>query len=205
MALQPSLRPLIIIGKQEAPHTLEFYLDYVCPFSAKISRVIDGVLKPLFEIGGKYDGKVKVIFRPQVQPWHATSTFVHEAGLAVARVSPHNFWPFSLALFKRQEEYFDIPASTLTPLQIREKLAALASEVIGSSAAGDFAGLLKLKTTPNGGTGVTDDLKYTVKVSRQNGIHVSPSAVWDGVLANEVSSSWGEKEWNDWLANKVTA
>ena len=33
--------------------------------------------------GGQYDGKVKVIFRNQVQPWHASSTFVHEAGLAV--------------------------------------------------------------------------------------------------------------------------
>lgn len=44
---------------------------------------IDKILKPLFSKGGKYDGKVKAVFRLQVQPWHAASTLTHEAGLAV--------------------------------------------------------------------------------------------------------------------------
>lgn len=43
----------------------------------------------------------------------------------------------------------------------------------------------------------------TVKFSRQNGIHVSPTVLWDGLQANEISSSWGEKEWNEFLAAKV--
>ncbi|KAJ7055102.1 hypothetical protein C8F01DRAFT_1161061 [Mycena amicta] len=203
MALQPTLRPLVIAGTVDAPHTLDIFLDYVCPFSAKMSRAIDSVLVPLLGPNGKYHGKIKVIFRPQVQPWHGTSTFVHEAGLAVARVSPESFWPFSLALFKRQGEYFDIPSSTLTPLQIREKLAALAAEVIPANAAGDFSELLALKSSPNGGNAVTDDLKYTIKFSRQNSIHVSPTVLWDGLVANEISSGWGEKEWTDFLAAKV--
>lgn len=42
-----------------------------------------------------------------------------------------------------------------------------------------------------------------VKFSRQNSIHVSPTVLWDGLVANEVSSSWGEKEWNEFLATKV--
>lgn len=58
-------------------------VDYVCPFSAKIAISIDQVLKPLFDDSGKYAGKIKIIFRNQVQPWHASSTLVHEAGLAV--------------------------------------------------------------------------------------------------------------------------
>lgn len=120
MALQPSLRPLIILGRPEAPHTLDVFctsqagvtaiytncanvslliiVDYVCPFSAKLSRAVDNVLAPLLGPGGKYDGKVKVIFRNQVQPWHGSSTFVHEAGLAVARVAPEHFWKFSRAV-----------------------------------------------------------------------------------------------------------
>ncbi|KAJ6515262.1 hypothetical protein C8R45DRAFT_955860 [Mycena sanguinolenta] len=205
MALPPSLRALIIAGTPDAPHTLDIFLDYVCPFSAKLALAIDNVLVPLLGPGGKYHGKVKAIFRPQVQPWHASSTFVHEAGLAVARAAPESFWAFSLALFKRQGEYFDIPTSTCTPLQIREKLTALAEEAIPvpSSAFGRFADLLLLKSSPNGGTAVTDDLKYTVKFSRQNGIHVSPTVMWDGLIANEVSSSWGEKEWSDFLLAKV--
>ncbi|KAF9075071.1 hypothetical protein BDP27DRAFT_1315463 [Rhodocollybia butyracea] len=203
MALQPSLRPLIIAGSSSAPHTLDIFLDYVCPYSAKMSLAINSVLVPLLAEGGKYGGKVKVIFRPQVQPWHASSTLVHEAGLAVARVAPQQFWPFALALFKVQGEYFDIPTSNLTPLQVRDKLAKLAESVIGSNLSNEFKDLLALKSTPNGGNAVTDDLKYTIKFSRQNGIHVSPTVLWDGLVANEISSSWGEKEWTEFLAAKV--
>ena len=143
----------------------------------------------------------------------------------VARVAPDDFWKFSLALFKNQGDYFDIPSSTMTPLQIREKLATLAEETIGTEKAAQFKDLLALKSTPNGGTAVTDDLKYTgaygvglsseedilrpscitVKFSRQNGIHVSPTVLWDGLVANEISSSWGEREWTEFLEKKVVA
>ncbi|EIW61601.1 uncharacterized protein TRAVEDRAFT_35090 [Trametes versicolor FP-101664 SS1] len=206
MALQPSFqRALVIAGKYDAPHTLDVFLDYVCPFSAKIALAIDSVLKPLFAPGGKYDGKVKVIFRNQVQPWHASSTFVHEAGLAVARVAPEEFWKFSLALFASQRDYFDIPTSTLTPTEIREKLTTLVAESVSEDKAAPFKDLVTLKTTPNGGVDVTEDLKYTIKFSRQNGIHVSPTVLWDGLIANEISSSWGEREWTEFLEKKVTA
>ncbi|KIK64845.1 hypothetical protein GYMLUDRAFT_39804 [Collybiopsis luxurians FD-317 M1] len=203
MALQPSLRPLIIAGSASAPHTLDVFLDYVCPFSAKMALAIQNVLVPLCNEGGKYGGKVKVIFRNQVQPWHASSTWVHEASLAVARVAPQQFWQFSLALFKQQGEYFDIPTSTITPTEVRANLAKLAGEVIGNNLAGSVKDLLELKGSPNGGNAVTDDLKYTIKFSRQNGIHVSPTVLWDGLIAHEISSSWGEKEWTDFLAAKV--
>ena len=84
-------------------------------YSAKIANKIETILKPLLGPGGKYEGKVKVIVRLHVQPWHASSTLTHEAGLAVSqltlsslsiflviffkkvlRASPDNFWPFSL-------------------------------------------------------------------------------------------------------------
>ena len=169
-----------------------------------MALTIDNVLKPLFDAGGKYAGKVKVIFRPQVQPWHASSTLTHESALAVsmvshpssrshphscgrqiARASPESFWAYSLIvikhdlcqrspaahldahrqLFKHQTDYYDIPSSHLTPLQIRDRLADLAAQVAPSSAVSKFKELLLDSTTPNGGTGVTEDLKYTGKVT----------------------------------------
>ncbi|VDB97133.1 unnamed protein product [Peniophora sp. CBMAI 1063] len=205
MALQPSFRACIVAGSPAAPHTLDIFLDYVCPFSGKMTRAIDSVLKPLLDAGGQYEGKVKVIFRNQVQPWHASSTFVHEAGVAVAMVAPQKFWPFTVLLMNRQEEFYDIPSSKLTPLQIREQLADVASKSgLDDGELKAFKDALVLKSTPNGGTSVTDALKYTVKFARQNSIHVSPTVLWDGLVANEISSSWGEKEWSEFLAAKVT-
>jgi hypothetical protein len=48
----------------------------------------------------------------------------------------------------------------LTPLQIRAKLIDLAAGVIPPDAVERVKDLLALQGTPNGGTGVTDDLKY---------------------------------------------
>ncbi|KAJ7626193.1 hypothetical protein FB45DRAFT_923150 [Roridomyces roridus] len=203
MALQPSLRGLVIAGTLDSPHTLDIFLDYVCPFSAKIARAMDSVLVPLLGPGGKYHGKVKAIFRPQVQPWHASSTYVHEAGIAVARASPESFWAFSLELFRRQEEYFDSAVEKKTPSQIRSSLASLAAGILPPKAALVVADLIALAGPGNGGTAVSNDLKYTIKFARQNGIHVSPTVLWDGLIANEISSSWAEKEWTEFLTAKV--
>jgi hypothetical protein len=49
----------------------------------------------------------------------------------------------------------------MTPLQIREKLASIAGQLITKEQVITFNELLTLKPTPNGGNAVTDDLKYT--------------------------------------------
>ncbi|KAF8728323.1 hypothetical protein AX14_006794 [Amanita brunnescens Koide BX004] len=203
MALKPDLQPLVIAGLYSSPHTLDVFLDYVCPYSAKMIGTIDSVIKPLVDEGGEYYGKVKVIFRPQVQPWHATSTYTHEAGLAALRASPENFYKFSLTLFDHQREFYDQPASHLTAFQIRERLRDIAEEVLPEPMVEKFWNLLQLQSTPNGGIGVTDDLKYTIKFGRQNGIHVSPTVLWDGLVANEVSSSWVKNDWIEFLQKKI--
>jgi hypothetical protein len=74
-------------------HTLELYLDYVCPFSAKMFTTVYSSVLPL--IRQKYTSKVQIIFRQQIQPWHPSSTLVHEAGVAVLKLQPGKFWDFS--------------------------------------------------------------------------------------------------------------
>jgi len=124
-----------------------------------------------------------------------------------------------MQLFKRQEEFFDIPSQDLTPRQIRDKLAQIAAEVLPTQSIDAFKDLLTLKGSANGGNAVTDDLKYngkflyqenslfadpsSVKFSRQNGIHVSPTALWDGLVQNQISSSWEKEEWDDFLSKNV--
>lgn len=85
-----------------------------------------------------------------------------------------------LQLFTVQEDFYDVPTSTLSPVQIREKLADVAVGVIGADKRAAVLDLLAHKTTPNGGVAVTDDLKYLIKYARQNSIHGSPTVLWDG-------------------------
>jgi len=48
----------------------------------------------------------------------------------------------------------------------------------------------------------SDDI-VTVKFSRQNGIHVSPTVMWDGLIAGDISSGWAEAEWSKFLKENV--
>lgn len=78
-------------------HTLELYLDYVCPYSAKMYNTVYGSVFPL--IRQKYASKVQILFRQQIQPWHPSSTLVHEAGVAVLKLQPNKFFEFSKVHF----------------------------------------------------------------------------------------------------------
>ncbi|CAG8475189.1 1969_t:CDS:2 [Acaulospora colombiana] len=203
MALQPSLNPLLIHGSRDAANTLEFFWDYVCPFSKKSANCVENILKPL--LVSKYSGKVKIIFRPHPQPWHASSTFVHEAGIAVAKAAPESFWKYSLALFNAQDDFFDEPTLNMTPTQIREKLVELgkSSGALSADQVAAVEELLKPKGGGNSGIGATDDLKVCIKYGRQNSIHVSPTVLFNGLVANDVSSSWGEAEWSVFLEKNI--
>ena len=60
-----------------------------------------------------------------------------------------------------QEDFYDIPSSKRTPTETRGKLIELALPIVGEDKKGKLHDLLAHKTTPNGGTAVTDELKYT--------------------------------------------
>ncbi|KAI9495397.1 hypothetical protein BDB00DRAFT_870548 [Zychaea mexicana] len=62
------------LGSAVAPHTPEIYLGYaqVWPF-----------------VEQAYPNKVQLNFRQQVQPWHASSTLVHEAALVVEKIDAY--------------------------------------------------------------------------------------------------------------------
>ena len=151
---------------------------------------------------------MQFIFRPQVQPWHPSSTLVHEAGVAVSRVRPDRFWDFSAALFAAQKDYFDVSVVSETRNATYRRLARLAAE----SAAADEDEVYRLLEIPtaaaadgslNSGNAVTNDLKVVIKIARLVGVHVSPTVIFDGVVANEISSSWTEEQWVEWLNKNV--
>ena len=154
-------------------------------------------------IRSKYPDKVQFIFRQQIQPWHPSSTLVHEAGVAVLKTNPDKFWDFSKALFDKQTDYFDVNVVNETRNKTYERLSKLAGEVGLDSK--KIYELLEVSDKPdkdgsmNIGNKVTEDLKIIVKVwlarlliasvqhpsangvqvNRLLGIHVSPTVMFN--------------------------
>lgn len=93
MALAPKFAGLKYVAASGSGsnkiHTLQLYLDYVCPFSKKLFNTVYKEVFPLIE---KNNYPVQIIFQPQVQPWHPSSTLVHEAAVAVLKTDPEKFW-----------------------------------------------------------------------------------------------------------------
>jgi hypothetical protein len=120
---------------------------------------------------------VRFIFRQHIQPWHPSSTLCHEAGAAVLRLAPEKFWPFSATLFEAQKEFFDVSVVNESRNHTYKRLAKLAGQE-----GLDEGKVLDLLTVPdkpgedgslNLGNGVTDDVKFMVKVSRLIGQRVA--------------------------------
>jgi hypothetical protein len=55
----------------------------------------------------------------------------------------------------------------------------------------------------NTGNGVTNELKVLVKMNRMQGVHVTPTVVFDGVVENGISSSFSAEQWEEWLEKNV--
>ncbi|KAG0227373.1 hypothetical protein BGW41_003846 [Actinomortierella wolfii] len=217
MALPPQYAGHRISGTAASPHTLELYLDYVCPFSAKIWNQVFNHVLPWVE--KEYPGRLQVIVRNQIQPWHPTSTIVAEAALAVEKTDGRHFAAASNILFTHQKRYqsrfFDEAVAEQSRNQQYKALAQLLVSELSknkSDAAtlqeAQLLSLLEIKSTSaqdatNHGNQITNDLKYFIKLGRQTGIHVSPTVVWDGVVENSISSGWTLEQWQEFLAARL--
>uniref|UniRef100_A0A093UZS3 Disulfide bond formation protein D n=1 Tax=Talaromyces marneffei PM1 TaxID=1077442 RepID=A0A093UZS3_TALMA len=204
MSLPPKFRgqKLAAANIGSCPHTIELYLDYVCPFSAKLFNTFYTSVKPL--ITEKYGSKVQVIFRQQIQPWHPSSTLVHEAGAAVLKVAPEKFWDFSQVLFKEQKEYFDEKVVNEIRNDTYKRLAALAATVgVDEKKVYDLLVIKDGGEGANKGNGVTNDIKLMVKANRVIGVHVTPTVFFDGIEEKSISSSFTSDQWDEWLRNNV--
>lgn len=155
----------------------------------------------------KYPSKVQILFRQQIQPWHPSSTLVHEAGAAVLRLSPDKFWPFSAALFEHQKEFFDVNVVHEARNDTYKRLSNLATSV--GLDEGKVFDLLKISDEPgeggslNVGSQVTDDVKLMVKANRRTGVHVTPTVLFNGIEEGSISSSFTGEQWEEWLDKNI--
>ncbi|OTB05694.1 hypothetical protein M426DRAFT_319682 [Hypoxylon sp. CI-4A] len=194
-------------GVAPAVHTLELFLDYVCPFSAKQFKTFYHDVVPLIKSNPQWASRLEIIFRQQVQPWHPSSTLVHEAGVAVLQLAPEKYWDFSDALFRDQLQYFDEATVNESRNDTYKRLAKLGASVgVQEDKLYDQLAISDKVAEgghPNNGNKVTNDLKLQIRFGRLVGIHVSPTVIFDGVVANDISSSWTKDQWEEWLKKSI--
>jgi len=177
---------------------LVVYLDYTCPFSAKMYKMLVLTVFPA------YKDSVAVTFKHQIQPWHPQSPLCHEAALAVKKLGGDDaFWKFSTALMEGQEAFFDANTWDLNRTQIYAKLIELAvsSAQIDAAAMGSLLQIIPATGDGalNRGNEITNTLKACIKEGRQTGIHVSPTTVINGIVT-DTSSGWPKDKWDELFA-----
>ncbi|KAG0150550.1 hypothetical protein CROQUDRAFT_57956 [Cronartium quercuum f. sp. fusiforme G11] len=191
-------------------HTLEFFLDFTCPFSAKIFKSIHQHLIPIIEKNNHHH-QISLIIRQVPQPWHHSSTFVHQAAIAVStillrdnppEIASIKLWKYFGALFEHQAEYFDEPTLVELPISTKQRLAELASSTLQIDPARVLE-LVSLSGSGNAGTKIDPTLKLAVRYHRQNGIHVTPTVTLDGIIDPSISSSYTQPEWEKYIQEKL--
>jgi hypothetical protein len=135
-------------------------------------------------VRAQYPSKLQIIFRQIIQPWHPSSTLVHEAGVAVLQTRADKFWQFSKALFDAQVDYFDENVVNEGRNDTYRRLAKLAGGVDGVDEGEIFSRLeigdVKGKGGElNVGNRTTGDLKLLIKAARLQGVHVTPTVMFN--------------------------
>lgn len=191
----------VLPGGESAKVTLGVWLDYACPFSAKAYKAL------VEQVGPHYGKELKVVFYHQVQPWHPQSTMLHEAAIAVHQLGGDTaFYKFSSALMDAQKDFFDANVWDKSRADLYKVLATLASSSAGVAEEDVLAKLARVveEGSLNTGNACTQELKFHVKLSRQTGIHVSPTTTLNGMVC-DTSSSWDLEQWRAFLDPHVQA
>ncbi|CCE79635.1 Piso0_001714 [Millerozyma farinosa CBS 7064] len=195
---------LLAAGKaHQAPHVVNIYLDFTCPFSAKIFLKLQPTVIPKLE--EKHPNKFQFVFVNVVQPWHPTSVILHEFSLVVAKLLDEHksedvdtnklFWDVSRVLFENKEEFWDSAVVDLDRNEIYKHISSIVfSQVKLPFSEQQVLGKLMIKkqvgkqNQDNSGNAATMDLKYFTKYLRGVGVHVTPTVSIDGIVNDSVSS-----------------
>lgn len=184
----------------KSPHIVNLYLDYNCPFSAKIFFKLEKVIPAL---QSKYPGAFQFVFVNVIQPWHPNSVLLHEYSLVVAQLlreedadtSNQLFWKVSGALFANKEQFYDSSTVSLGRNDIYKKIndVVFGSVELPLQKEKVLKGLQITEETDaakayNGGNDATVDVKYFTRYLRGVGVHVTPTVSVDGIVNDSVSS-----------------
>ena len=170
------------------PRLFEIFLEPTCPFSGRAFGKLDALLA---EAG---PDRITIKLRLQSQPWHMYSGVVTRCVIAASTLpAGKEAAKAVLAAVAAHREEFEFekhaggPNMKVSPDDIIARLEGYS----GLKLAAAFA-------IPN----LDREIKWHCKYARQNGIHVSPTFMIDGVVQPNISS--GDKV-SDWAKHLLAA
>lgn len=184
----------------KAPHVVNLYVDYNCPFSAKIFFKLQKIIP---DLQSKHPGSFQFVFVNVVQPWHPNSVLLHEYSFVVAQLLRANdpeksnslFWAVSGSLFQNKEQFYDSSTANLGRNEIYKKINDVVFDAVELPIEKEdvlkglaIASSSEISKASNGGNDATVDVKYFTKYLRGVGVHVTPTVSVDGIVDNSVSS-----------------
>ncbi|QDH14702.1 thioredoxin [Oecophyllibacter saccharovorans] len=169
----------------QGPKLFEIFIEPTCPFCARALLK----LMPLLETVGPDQMTLQVHLYSQ--PWHLWSPVVIRAVTAaqLGTGGREQAWKALLAIGAHRtefvmEEHCSGPNMNETPAGILGRIEKLA----GLELAEAFRSLL-----------VTQEIKRQARYGRQNGIHVTPTFMVNGLIDDRFSSGQSVEEWKELL------
>jgi predicted DsbA family dithiol-disulfide isomerase len=170
------------------PRRFEVFLEPTCPYSVRTFNKLDQLLA---EAG---EDRITIAIRLQSQPWHLYSGVIVRCILAASTLpgGKESARKVMAAVAAHREEFEFThhaggPNMDVTPKQIIERLEAYSGVALQEA----FA----LRTLDR-------EIKWHCKYARQNGIHVSPTFMIDGLIQPDMSSG---DEVSAWVSRLVPA
>jgi len=170
------------------PRRFEVFLEPTCPYSVRTFNKLDRLLA---EAG---EDRITIAIRLQSQPWHLYSGVIVRCILAASTLpgGKETAKKVMAAVAAHREEFEFThhaggPNMDVTPKQIIERLEGYSGVALQEA----FA----LRTLDR-------EIKWHCKYARQNGIHVSPTFMIDGLIQPDLSSG---DEVSAWVSRLVPA
>lgn len=185
-----------------APNIINVFLDYNCPFSAKLFTKLRSTVIP--QLQQKYPSKFQFVYVNVVQPWHPNSLYLNEFSVVAAQLirakqqspeSNQTFWDLSNAIFENKEQFYDSANADYTRNQIYSQIyQVVAKNLQLPFGEEEILSQLRIQQVPlldeqsNSGNAATVDVKYFTRYLRGVGVHMTPSVSVNGITDDSVSS-----------------
>jgi hypothetical protein len=163
------------------PRVFEMFLEPTCPFSARAFGKLDDLLRQAGE------DRITVKIRLQSQPWHMYSGVIVRCILAASTLPEGKQAAKSvLAAVAAHRDEFEFTKHCAGP-----NMDATPNDIIARIERYSGLGLAEAFAIPD----LDREIKWHCKYARQNGIHVSPTFMIDGLVQPAIGSGDAVSEW----------